>query len=58
MHMTGFRAALQNQLEGISEALRIPGSKSLGPIQSVRWSALGAPGVLCCVVLGMRPRAT
>jgi len=27
---------LQNQLEGISEALRIPGSKSLGPIQSVR----------------------
>jgi len=56
--MTGFRAALQNQLEGISEALRIPGSKSLGPIQSVRWSALGAPGVLCCVVLGMRPRAT
>ena len=27
---------VQNQLEGISESLRIPGSKSLGPIQSVR----------------------
>lgn len=27
---------IQRQLEGISESLRIPGSKSLGPIQSVR----------------------
>lgn len=26
---------IQRQLEGIAEALRIPGSKSLGPISSV-----------------------
>ena len=34
---------LQSQLEGISESLRIPGSKSLGPIQSVRrpWDRAG-----------------
>ena len=45
----------QNQLEGISESLRIPGSKSLGPIQSVRGSARCA-AAMCA--LGARHAAT
>ena len=32
--------ALQASLEGISDSLRIPGNKSLGPIASVRASSL------------------
>ena len=41
---------LQRELEGISEALRIPGNKSLGPVAKVHAILLMLNTLLCQVV--------
>lgn len=40
---------MQRELEGISESLRIPGNKSLGPVARVRTTPRLARKILMCV---------
>lgn len=49
-HTLNYWIMLQRELEGISESLRIPGNKSLGPVAKVPAILLMLNTLLCQVV--------